>query len=76
MKQNQNCTTCQYLDKSRKKSYAKCHLYGCNSPKRDGWMPCWINTDRLLEDVTCTTYWFPIVREVRQMTIKDYIREE
>lgn len=73
----QQCQGCGYLNTAKKQTVGKAYRYGCGL-RPEGYISTWINTDRLLDQVSCTvpdaTEDDEIVKEpeVTQMSIFDY----
>jgi hypothetical protein len=68
---------CEYLDTSRKQQYGQAYRYGCGL-RAEGYISTWINTDRLLSEVSCKApdteddeVKEPVDKQT-QMTIFDY----
>jgi hypothetical protein len=46
------CSECEHLNKEIAQRYGKAFRYGCNL-RKDGYISTWINTERLLSEVSC-----------------------
>lgn len=71
-----NCKVCKYLNKSKKQSVGKAYRYGCGF-RKEGYISTWINTDRLLDQISCNTS-MDKEKEIdldNQMTIDDWIKK-
>lgn len=74
------CQGCEYLNTTIKQVVGQAYRYGCGL-RKEGYISTWINTDRLLEEISCNVPTSEedepekiMKEEVKQITVDEWLK--